>query len=155
MNIPAIAILSAGLVIFLISLPLVYRKVPMNSLYGIRIPAAFESNERWYEINAYGGRQVAIWSWVPIVAGVAGLFVPPKYMPICGVASAPVVLVSMLIPLVKIMAWSRRGASGKRAVAGGQPRTLAEKLRELDELRAQRQVSDAEFEARRRKILGS
>jgi len=155
MNIPAIAILSAGLVIFLISLPLIYRKIPMNSLYGIRIPAAFESNERWYEINAYGGRQLAVWSWVPIVAGVAGLFVPLKYMPICGVASAPVVLVSVLVPVVKIMAWSRRSASGKGANAGGQPRTLAERLRELEELRTQRLISDAEFEARRREILGS
>jgi hypothetical protein len=45
--------------LFGLSLPLVLRKAPMNEFYGIRIPAAFESKQRWYDINAYGGRQFA------------------------------------------------------------------------------------------------
>jgi hypothetical protein len=48
-----------GVLLFGLSLPLVLRKVPMNDLYGIRIPAALESEQRWYDINAYGGRQFA------------------------------------------------------------------------------------------------
>jgi hypothetical protein len=36
----------------------------MNGAYGIRIPAAFESEQRWYDINAYGGRKLAGWSWL-------------------------------------------------------------------------------------------
>jgi len=38
------------------SLPLVLRRVPMNRLYGFRIPKAFVSDSNWYAINAYGGR---------------------------------------------------------------------------------------------------
>lgn len=44
---------------FLLSLPLIFRKVPMNHFNGIRLRASFESEERWYDINAYGGRQLA------------------------------------------------------------------------------------------------
>jgi hypothetical protein len=66
-NVLALIVLLVGLFMFLSSLPLVYRKVPMNHFYGIRITEAFESKQRWYDINAYAGRQMAIWSW-PIVA---------------------------------------------------------------------------------------
>ena len=56
----SIAILAAGAVMFFVSLPLIYRKVPMNRFYGIRVREAFKSNDRWFEINTYGGRQFAI-----------------------------------------------------------------------------------------------
>jgi uncharacterized membrane protein len=104
----SITILSTGLVIFFISLPLIYRRVPMNNFYGIRIPAAFESNERWYEINAYGGRQIATWSWLIVAAGVAGFFVPDKDLSIYTPASTAVVLLAILIPLIRIIQWSRK-----------------------------------------------
>ena len=56
----ALVTLLSGILIFILSLPLISRKIPMNGGYGIRIPAAFESEQRWYDINAYGGRQLAI-----------------------------------------------------------------------------------------------
>src|SRR5260370_18107000 len=45
-----------GLLLVAFSLPLALRRVPMNRAYGIRIPEAFTSVARWYDINAYGGR---------------------------------------------------------------------------------------------------
>jgi hypothetical protein len=45
-----------GLLLAAFSMPLVLRRVPMNRVYGIRIPEAFTSDARWYDINAYGGR---------------------------------------------------------------------------------------------------
>ena len=45
-----------GLLLIIFSVPLVLRRVPMNRAYGIRIPEAFSSDARWYDINAYGGR---------------------------------------------------------------------------------------------------
>lgn len=38
------------------SVPLMLRKVPMNTAYGIRTRKAFVSEENWYRINEYGGR---------------------------------------------------------------------------------------------------
>ena len=104
----AIAILSGGLVMFLICLPLIYRKIPMNHIYGIRIAAAFESEQRWYEINAYGGRRMAAWSWVIIATGTLGFFVPREHFLIYAWASVAVSLGAVLIPTVQIIRWSRK-----------------------------------------------
>ena len=97
-----------GVVLFGVSLPLIRRKVPMNDLYGIRIRAAFESEQRWYDINAYGGRQFAAWSWLPIAAGVAGFFIPPGAAAVYAPATTAVTLVTAIVPTVLICKWSRR-----------------------------------------------
>ncbi|HEV2318524.1 MAG TPA: SdpI family protein, partial [Verrucomicrobiae bacterium] len=132
MLIEAIAILSAGLLIFLVSLPLIYRKVPMNQLYGIRIPAAFESEQRWYDINAYGGRQLGGWAWLVIAAGVAGFFLPERdsyiYMP----ASTAVLLLAIVVPLVRIGQWTRRLPPNASLPS---PRFLAETPRRRESVR--------------------
>jgi hypothetical protein len=62
MSVVALVILASGLLAFFLSLPLAYRKAPMNHFYGFRIEEAFESTQRWYDINAFGGRQMAAWS---------------------------------------------------------------------------------------------
>ena len=47
-----------GLILIAVCLPLVKKKVKMNRWYGIRVPKAFRSEEDWYKINEYGGRQL-------------------------------------------------------------------------------------------------
>jgi len=100
-----------GLFIFGFSLPLVFRKVPMNELYGIRIRAAFESEQRWYDINAYGGRQFAAWSWLLIGAGVIGFFIPPGAAHAYAPVSAATVAVATMVPTILVFRWSRRRPS--------------------------------------------
>jgi hypothetical protein len=103
----AITILLSGVMIFLLSLPLVYRKVPMNHFYGVRISASFESDQRWYDINAYGGRLMAIGSLPIVAAGVTGLFMPAEWLLPYACAAMAVTLVGLLVPLVLIFRWSR------------------------------------------------
>ena len=124
MCIEAIVVLSLGLLIFFVSLPLAYRKVPMNFLYGVRIPAAFESEQRWYDVNAYGGRQLAAWAWLVIATGIAGFLLPQSADAIYPPASAMVVLLAVLIPVVRIVRWAGRlnadGASQTSPVSSGE-----------------------------------
>jgi hypothetical protein len=103
----AITILLSGVLIFLLSLPMIYRKVPMNHFYGVRIPAAFESDQRWYDINAYGGRLMAIGALPIVGAGVTGLFLPTDWLLPYAWAATVVTLVSVLVPLVLVLRWSR------------------------------------------------
>jgi hypothetical protein len=103
----AITILLSGVLMFLLSLPLVYRKVPMNHFYGVRIRASFESDRRWYDINAYGGRLLAIGSLPIVAAGLAGLFLPVDWLLPYACAATAVTLVSLFVPLVLILRWSR------------------------------------------------
>ena len=108
----AITILLSGVLIFLLSLPLVFRKVPMNHFYGVRIRASFESDRRWYDINAYGGRLMAVGSLPIVAAGVAGLFLPVEWFLFYSSAATAVTLVSLLVPLVMVLRWSRTRGPG-------------------------------------------
>ncbi len=59
-----------------ISIPLVKGKIPMNRVYVFRIAKAFESDEKWYKINAYGGRQLMLWSLPLFLFGLATFCLP-------------------------------------------------------------------------------
>jgi len=100
-------IAAAGFLILCLCLPLVYRRVSMNYFYGVRIRQSFVSAERWYEINAYGGRRLAYGSCVIILAGLAGFLTPPRYFLWYAGAAMVVVLVSVLVPLVQTISWAR------------------------------------------------
>ena len=51
-------LLAVGLLLIGISIPLIKRSIQMNQYYGVRTPEAFKSEENWYEINSYGGKQL-------------------------------------------------------------------------------------------------
>ena len=62
--------------LILLGIPLTQQKVSMNKTYGVRIKKAFESEENWYKINAYGGKQLVLWS-IPLgLPGVSTFFLP-------------------------------------------------------------------------------
>lgn len=66
-----------GLVVSLVSVPLILRKVPMNHLYGVRIQKAFASPQNWYSINAYGGKLLLVYGLLLVAYGVfASPFAP-------------------------------------------------------------------------------
>ena len=104
----ALIFIASGLLIFVVSLPLVYRKVPMNALYGVRIPRSMESEQRWYDINAYGGRQLARWSWLITATGAVGFFVPQEHLLVYTLAGTAAILIATLVPVVQILIWSRK-----------------------------------------------
>lgn len=66
----------AGILFIVISLPLVLEKIPMNSLYGVRFKKSYESEENWYKINRYGGKQLIYWSTALILLGLITFFSP-------------------------------------------------------------------------------
>ena len=103
----AVAILASGVVIFCVCLPLIYRKVPMNRWYGIRIREAFKSNDRWYDVNAYGGKVMAVWSLLPVLVGAVGLFLPADMFFVYVPVAVGAVLISLIAPLIQILRWVR------------------------------------------------
>ena len=68
--------ISSGILFILMSIPLVAKKIPMNKFYGFRIPKSFTSDENWFKINSYGGRQLIFWSILLITIGILHLFFP-------------------------------------------------------------------------------
>lgn len=86
----------------------------MNRFYGVRLKASFQSPESWYDINAYGGKQLALWSPVIVLTGLIGLLLSSED-PVFSLGYAGVVLVAVLVgagmPLLRIMAYIRRQKS--------------------------------------------
>jgi uncharacterized membrane protein len=58
MNPVVIAHFVAAIIIVAALVPLIGGRVKMNHWYGIRLPQAFASEERWLEINHFGGQLV-------------------------------------------------------------------------------------------------
>ena len=101
----AFALLTVGSITFVFCLPLIKRKVPMNRVYGIRVRESFTSDERWLDINAYGGRQFALWSLPNVVTGIVGLFLPTYLVFIYIPIAISVIVLSAAIPLIQTMRW--------------------------------------------------
>lgn len=91
-----------GILVAGLSVPLILRKVPMNRVYGVRIPRAFESEHRWYEINAYGGRLLLVYGLLVAAFGVlARDAAPPPSSPWMAVFTVgPLLLVFPVLLLI-------------------------------------------------------
>jgi uncharacterized membrane protein len=59
----------SGLLLVLVSLPLLWGKVPPNPLYGFRVRATLENPAIWYPANKFAAKCL-IWTGV-VVAGAA------------------------------------------------------------------------------------
>jgi hypothetical protein len=100
-----------GLAIFLSSIPLVRRRVPMNHWYGVRIPAAFRSDKDWFAVNEYGGRALMKFATLIIFTSLIGLFVPATALVTYALINAGITVVGLAIVLMRIFTWARRNAS--------------------------------------------
>ena len=98
-----------GVLLAAVSLPLVLRRIPMNHFYGVRVAAAFTSDARWYDINAYGGRLFFVYGVLVALLGVlAQGLAPIKDSPwFLAFAVGPLVLTLGLIPPILIYARRR------------------------------------------------
>ncbi len=96
-----------GLILMAISVPLKNGKVAMNHFYGVRLRKSFTSEKNWYLMNAYGGRQLVIWSAAMFVLGVLTLFIPFNGQEELIVLFAFLPLIVLMIPVYLIVRYSR------------------------------------------------
>jgi len=62
-----------GLVFVGLSIPMILKKIPPNQYYGWRTPKAFQSEDIWYEINHYSGRDLCLVGIVQILFNIVML----------------------------------------------------------------------------------
>ncbi|HVT80829.1 MAG TPA: SdpI family protein [Phycisphaerae bacterium] len=102
MNLVIIVHLVAAILGTVAAVPLIRGKVKMNPWYGVRIPAAFESEARWYEINRYGGRLILAWGVVIAATALIGAFLPQRAWIAYDFASLAVITVGLVLVIVRI-----------------------------------------------------
>ncbi len=101
-----------GVALVVISIPLVARMVPRNRVYGVRTRKAFASDRNWYEINAYGGKRLIVWSSALALIGIAAFFIPLDEGNPTGSALSILLAFSPLIvvipAIIEIISFSRK-----------------------------------------------
>ena len=63
----------SGLLLVLVSLPLLWGKIPPNPIYGFRVRATLENPAIWYPANRYAAKRL-IWTGVVVVAAALILY---------------------------------------------------------------------------------
>lgn len=94
-----------GLALFVLGLPLWLRLVPMNAIYGVRLPSTFTSDQRWYDANAFCGKQLFWWSLTIIGAGIAGFYQLPRHQESYPWAALALALVAVTATVVATLWW--------------------------------------------------
>jgi hypothetical protein len=100
----AITLVCLGILVILVSVPLFLGKVKMNSVYGIRIRKALESEENWYSINRYGAKVLMCWAVAVVIIGIVCLFIEPQAV----LTTAKFGFISIVIPIVQILYFAKR-----------------------------------------------
>ncbi len=67
-RIPLIINVVIPLLMIVLSVPLVYEKIPPNRWYGFRTPKTFSSDSMWYRTNKLGGQYFIVAALVQLVA---------------------------------------------------------------------------------------
>jgi len=98
----------SGLLIIVLAIPLIRQKVGRNALYGIRLPASFQSEQAWFAINRYGGRQLLGWAVPIVLVGIVCFFLPLRSHPGLALIVGLVPLVFIVVPVVQVTRFARR-----------------------------------------------
>jgi predicted Ser/Thr protein kinase len=101
-----------GLLFFGLGLPLWLRLVPMNSFYGVRLPSTFQSDQRWFAVNAVFGKHLFWWSLLVMGAGIAGFYQLPRHQDAYPWAAITLTLVAVAASVAATLWWMRQHPAG-------------------------------------------
>jgi hypothetical protein len=60
----------SGLLLAILSLPLIMGKIPPNGLYGFRVKKTMENPDIWFKVNTYSGKWLLVVGIMTILAAV-------------------------------------------------------------------------------------
>ena len=103
-----VLVTTGGLLIFIAAMPLWLRLVPINSLYGVRLPSTMASSARWFDVNAHFGKYLFGWSLLVICAGIAGFYQLPRHQDAYPWAAITLSLVAVAASVAATLWWMRQ-----------------------------------------------
>ena len=68
--------ISSGVLLILLSIPMIFRWIKPNGLYGFRVRRTLENPEIWYLVNSYSGKWLLAVGLVEVLASI-GLYLIP------------------------------------------------------------------------------
>lgn len=101
--------IATAVILIASGIPLAQRRVPPNSLFGVRIPATMRDERVWYEVNAIVGRHLVRIGALYLCCIVAVQLFGASWDPALRILAPVVVLVlSMLVETILIFRVTRR-----------------------------------------------
>jgi hypothetical protein len=71
-----ITFISSGLLLSVVSVPLILERIPPNGLYGFRVKKTMENPEIWYPVNKYAGKRLLLAGLLLVLAAAGFSFIP-------------------------------------------------------------------------------
>lgn len=68
--------LFTGVLLMVLSIPMILGKIPPNGLYGFRVKKTMENPDIWYPVNAYSGKWLLAVGLIEALAAVGFYFAP-------------------------------------------------------------------------------
>lgn len=96
------------------AVPLMRGAVKMNSWYGVRIPAAFESEESWLDLNRYGVRLLFQWGLCIAATALVGSQLRKNAWVTYDWAALVIVMGGLALVIALIFRHARKKKSGGR-----------------------------------------
>jgi hypothetical protein len=93
--------LLVGLLLAVLSLPLVFRMIPPNRWYGFRVRRTLENEEVWYAVNEYSGGWLFSVGVLVAVATVALYFLPGLTDDLYAMTMTGILIVGNAVALVQ------------------------------------------------------
>ena len=96
-----------GLLLILISIPLVFRKIPPNPIYGFRIRWTLEDPELWYSVNAYSAKWLMFVGFCAILGATGLALIPGIPLEIYAFGNLGIFVVSFTLALLQAIRFLR------------------------------------------------
>jgi hypothetical protein len=97
----------AGLLLAIISIPLILRKIGPNRWYGFRIKKTLDDPAVWYPVNAYAAKRLLVVGLASSVSAVLLFFVPDLGLTTYALACAGVSLGGLLVTIIQSLLYLR------------------------------------------------
>lgn len=98
--------ISVGLLLCGLSLPLIWRKVPPNNLYGFRVRQTLENEDVWYVANEFSAKRL-LWLGIATVVAAVTLFFLTTRIDLYALSLASILLIGLAVCLIQSFRYLR------------------------------------------------
>ena len=97
----------SGLLLAVISIPLILRKIGPNPWYGFRVKKTLNDPAVWYPVNVYAGKRLLLVGIVSSLSAVLLYYVPGLDVTSYALAFAGIVLGGLLVAVIQSVFYLR------------------------------------------------
>ena len=108
MNLLLVLYISIGILLALLSIPLIWRWIPPNGWYGFRIRQTLENPQLWYEVNAFAGRRLFLTGFAIALGALLFYLVPGFTLEIYALCCLAVTLAGLGLTILQSARYLRK-----------------------------------------------